>query len=60
MKKIKYLILCLFAFSLGLTSCNNEDTGFNEETNPEPYDMLEFYSIVYDFSKKEIKEVQSP
>ena len=60
MKKIKYLILCLFVFSLGLTSCNNEDTGFNEETNPEPYDMLEFYSIVYDFSKKEIKEVQSP
>ena len=59
MKKIKSLILCLFGFSLGLTSCNNDDTGFNEETNPDSYDTLEFYSIVYDFTKKEINDVSS-
>ena len=57
MKKIKSLILCMFGFSMGLTSCNSEDTGFNEEPTPDPYDTLEFYSIEYDFSKKEIKEV---
>ena len=59
MKKIKSLILCLFGFSFGLTSCNNDDTGFNEETNPDSYDTLEFYSIVYDFSKEEINTVSS-
>ena len=59
MKKIKYLILCLFGFSLGLTSCNNEDTGFKEEPNSDPNGTLAFYSLEYDFSKKEIKEVQS-
>ena len=59
MKKIKYLILCLFGFSLGLTSCNSEDAGFNEGPNPDPYDTLEFYSIVYDFSKQEINDVSS-
>ena len=60
MKKIKSLILCMFGFSMGLTSCNSDDPGFNEEPTLYPYDTLEFYSIEYDFSKKEIKEVQSP
>ena len=60
MKKIKCLILCMCGFSLGLTSCNNnEDNVFNEEPNPDLYDILEFYSIVYDFSKKEIHEISS-
>ena len=60
MKKIIFLILCLFGFLLGLTSCRSEEPGFMEEPSPDPYDSLEFYSIVYDFSKKEIKEVQNP
>ena len=60
MKKLKYLILCMFGFSMGLTSCNSEDPGFNEEPTPDPYDTLEFYSINYDFSKKEIKDVSIP
>ena len=59
MKKNKYLILCLLVFLLGSTSCNNEDNGVYEEPNPDPYDTLEFYSIVYDFGKKEIKDVSS-
>ena len=59
MKKIKSLILCMIGFSMGLTSCNSEDPGFNEEPTPDPYDTFEFYSIEYDFSKKEIKEVIS-
>ena len=59
MIKIKYLNLCLFGFILGLTSCNSEDTGFIEEPDPDPFDNLEFYSIDYDFSKKEIREVKS-
>ena len=57
MKQIKSLILCMFGFSMVLTSCNSEDPGFNEEPIPDPYDTLEFYSIEYDFSKKEINEV---
>ncbi|MCH5243101.1 MAG: hypothetical protein J1F67_11920 [Muribaculaceae bacterium] len=57
MKKIKSLILCMFGFSIGLISCNSEEPGFNEEPDPDPYDTLEFYSIEYDFSKKEIKDV---
>ena len=57
MIKIKSLILCMFGFSMGLTSCNSEETGFNEEPDPDPYDTLEFHSIEYDFSKKGIKEV---
>ena len=57
MKKIKSLILCMFGFSMGLTSCNSEEPGFNEEPDPDPYDTIEFHSIVYDFSKKEIKDV---
>lgn len=60
MKKIKCFILCLFGFSLGLTSCKSEEPGFNEEPNPDPYDTFEFYSITYDYSKKEINEVKSP
>ena len=59
MKKIKSLLLCMMSFSFGLTSCNSEDPGFNEEPDPDPYDTLEFYSIVYDFSKKEINDVSS-
>ena len=57
MKKIKSLFFCLLGLSLVLPSCNSEDPGFNEEPTPDPYDTLEFYSIEYDFSKKEIKEV---
>ena len=60
MTKIKYLILCLFGLSLALTSCKSEDSGFNDELNPDPYDTLEFYSIKYDFSKKEINVFSSP
>lgn len=60
MKKFKYLILCMFGFSLCLTSCNNDDSRFNEEPDPEPFDIIEFYSIGYDFSKKEINVVKSP
>ena len=59
MKMIKFLTLCLYGFSLGLTSCNSEDPGFNEEPTPDPYDTLEFYSIEYDFSKKEINVISS-
>ena len=59
MKKIKSLILCMFGFSMGLTTCNSENPGFNEEPTQDPYDTLEFYSIEFDFSKKEIKEVMS-
>ena len=58
MRKIKSLILCTFGFSMGLISCNSEDPGFNEEPTLDPYDTLEFFSIEYDFSKKEIKEVK--
>ena len=57
MKKIKSLLLCMMSFSFGLTSCNSEEPGFNEEPDPDPYDTIEFHSIVYDFSKKEIKDV---
>ena len=60
MKKFKYTILCLIGFSLGLTSCNSEDPGFNEEPKPDPFDTLEFYSLEYDFSQKEINVVSSP
>ena len=49
----------MFGFSMGLISCNSEDPGLNEESTPDTYDTLEFYSIEYDFSKKEIKEVMS-
>ena len=52
MFKIKSLLLCMMCFSMGLNSCNSEDPGFNEEPDPDPYDTLEFHSIVYDFSKK--------
>ena len=59
MAKIRCLILGLFCSMLVVTSCNSEDTGFNEEPNPDPFDTLEFYSIEYDFSKKEINTVSS-
>lgn len=59
MKMIKFMTLCLYGFSLGLTSCYKEDTGFNEEINPDPYDSLKFHSIMYDFSKKEINVISS-
>ena len=60
MIKIKYLILCLFGLILGLISCNREDTEYNEETNQDSFGTLEFYSIKYDFNKKEINEFASP
>ena len=59
MKKIKCLLLCLFGFLLGLSSCNSDDPKINEEPGPDPFDTLEFYSIEYDFSKKEVKDVIS-
>ena len=58
MINVKYLILCLFGFLLGITSCKNEDPFIIEE--PDPYDTLEFYSIEYDFNKKEINVFSSP
>ena len=58
MVKINYLILCLISL-LCLNSCSKEDRDINEEPNPDPYDTLEFYSMEYDFSKKEVNEVTS-
>ena len=60
MVKIKYLSLCLIGVLAGFSACSKEEPGINEEPTPDPYDTLEFYSIEYDFSKKEIKEIQSP
>ena len=60
MKRIKFLTLCLVGVLMGFSACSHEEPGINEEPDPDPYDTLEFYSIEYDFSKKEIKEVQSP
>ena len=60
MKKITYFVLCLIGFSLGFSSCNKEETEIIEEPTPDPYDIIEFYSIEYDFSKKEIRNYSSP
>lgn len=60
MIKNKYLGLCLFSFLLGFSGCSKEEPELNEEPHPDQYDNLEFHFIEYDFSKKEIKEVQSP
>ena len=59
MEKNNPLILFLIGFLLVLSSCNSEDSSFNKEPAPDTFDTPEFYSIEYDFSKKEIKEFSS-
>ena len=60
MKLFNSLIFSLVGLMMALASCNDDVPELIGTPDQETDDNLEFYSVEYDFNKKEIKNILSP